>query len=148
MIIRGAILGTLVTVGVILVDRAGGLAMLNARLYDLRAAWCQPDRKGESNYVVHVDIDDAALESYGKPPWPRNVYADVVDELSRSKAKVIAFDMTMPDPEDVAGTGNANHRAGSRRNGGGRTPGCAAACSPGRPRSSSRGGSCRGYGSA
>ena len=42
--------------------------------------------------VTIVDIDDKSLEKLGQWPWPRTRIADLVTELTRLGAVVIAFD--------------------------------------------------------
>src|SRR3981081_4648573 len=43
--------------------------------------------------VTIVDIDDKSLEKLGQWPWPRTRIADLVTELTRLGAGVIAFDV-------------------------------------------------------
>lgn len=45
-----------------------------------------------SGEVVIVDIDEKSLDAYGQWPWPRNIVADLVTNLTSYGAKVIAFD--------------------------------------------------------
>jgi len=49
-----------------------------------------------SNKVSIVDVDDATLEKYG---WPlnRTKYAEIITNLKKLGAKVIAFDIVFPD---------------------------------------------------
>ncbi len=58
----------------------------------------------EEDKVVVVAIDDLSIsaDSYdlGKWPWPRRVYAPVIDYLSRAGARAIGFDLYFP-LEDV-----------------------------------------------
>lgn len=42
--------------------------------------------------VTIVDIDDKSMEKLGQWPWPRTRIADLVTELTRLGAVVIAFD--------------------------------------------------------
>jgi adenylate cyclase len=49
--------------------------------------------------VVIVDIDEASLRKYGQFPWPRTRIADLVTNLTRLKAVVIAFDIAFPEPD-------------------------------------------------
>jgi adenylate cyclase len=49
--------------------------------------------------VVIVDIDEASLKKYGQFPWPRTRIADLVTNLTRLKAVVIAFDIAFPEPD-------------------------------------------------
>lgn len=52
--------------------------------------------------VMIVDIDEQALEIYGQWPWPRNIMADLVKNLTALEAKVIAFDGVFAEPDRTA----------------------------------------------
>lgn len=56
-----------------------------------------PRPPGDS--VIIVDIDEVALEIYGQWPWPRNIMADLVSNLTMMEAKVIAFDGVFAEPD-------------------------------------------------
>jgi adenylate cyclase len=49
--------------------------------------------------VTIVDIDDKSMEKLGQWPWPRTRIADLVTELTRLGAVVIAFDVVFPEPD-------------------------------------------------
>lgn len=49
--------------------------------------------------VTIVDIDDKSLEKLGQWPWPRTRIADLVSELTRLGAVVIAFDVVFAEPD-------------------------------------------------
>ena len=46
-----------------------------------------------------VDIDDKSLEKFGQWPWPRTRIADLITELTRLGAVVIAFDAVFSEPD-------------------------------------------------
>jgi adenylate cyclase len=48
-------------------------------------------------------IDEKSLAAEGRWPWPRTKLAALVDALSRDGARVIAFDVSFPEPESDAG---------------------------------------------
>jgi signal transduction histidine kinase/CHASE2 domain-containing sensor protein len=54
-----------------------------------------PDKR-----IIIVALDDASLQTYGRSltTWPRTLYADLVDQLSRGGARVIAFDVLFSEP--------------------------------------------------
>ncbi|MCB1591873.1 MAG: adenylate/guanylate cyclase domain-containing protein [Alphaproteobacteria bacterium] len=56
-----------------------------------------PRPAGDS--VIIVDIDELALETYGQWPWPRNIMADLVNNLTMMEAKVIVMDGVMAEPD-------------------------------------------------
>ncbi len=46
-----------------------------------------------------VDIDEAALETWGQWPWPRTLLAQMVEHLGEYGAAAIAFDMLFAEPD-------------------------------------------------
>ena len=56
-------------------------------------------RKKTARPVTIVDIDDKSLEKFGQWPWPRTRIADLVAELTRLGALVIAFDAVFSEPD-------------------------------------------------
>jgi adenylate cyclase len=49
--------------------------------------------------VTIVDIDEKSLATLGQWPWPRSIMADIVADLTRLGAVVIAFDVMFPEPD-------------------------------------------------
>jgi adenylate cyclase len=49
--------------------------------------------------VTIVDIDDKSMEKLGQWPWPRTRIADLITELTRLGAVVIAFDVVFSEPD-------------------------------------------------
>lgn len=49
--------------------------------------------------IAIIDIDDASLQAEGRWPWPRDKIADLVNELSKQGAAVIAFDILLAEKE-------------------------------------------------
>src|SRR6266481_6838596 len=56
-------------------------------------------RKKTARPVTIVDIDDKSMEKLGQWPWPRTRIADLVTELTRLGAVVIAFDAVFSEPD-------------------------------------------------
>lgn len=56
-------------------------------------------RKKTARPVTIVDIDDKSMEKLGQWPWPRTRIADLVVELTRLGAVVIAFDVVFSEPD-------------------------------------------------
>src|SRR3954453_17393917 len=56
-------------------------------------------RKKAVRPVTIVDIDDKSMEKLGQWPWPRTRIADLVTELTRLGAVVIAFDVVFSEPD-------------------------------------------------
>src|ERR1700692_331069 len=49
--------------------------------------------------VTIVDIDEKSLAKFGQWPWPRTRIADIVSNLTRLGAVVIAFDVVFAEPD-------------------------------------------------
>ena len=56
-----------------------------------------PNQELNQNKVVMVEITDECLATYGKWPWTREHFAQLVRILKRSETKVIAFDISFFD---------------------------------------------------
>ncbi|MEH2551809.1 adenylate cyclase [Bradyrhizobium sp. AZCC 2262] len=56
-------------------------------------------RQKTARPVTIVDIDDKSLEKFGQWPWPRTRIADLITELTRLGAVVIAFDAVFSEPD-------------------------------------------------
>jgi class 3 adenylate cyclase/CHASE2 domain-containing sensor protein len=96
-------LGVALTLIVIVASAAGWLDSLENWFYDQRALYCQQFTKPPTTQLVHLDLDDRALEVIGKWPWPRSKLAGILDELGRAKPKVVATDLIFPDAEGITG---------------------------------------------
>ncbi|MEO0350825.1 MAG: adenylate/guanylate cyclase domain-containing protein [Cyanobacteria bacterium P01_A01_bin.15] len=53
--------------------------------------------------IIIVAIDEASLGRYGPYPWPRDLYADLLDRLMLVQPAAVGFDILMPEttPEDA-----------------------------------------------
>jgi adenylate cyclase len=60
-------------------------------LYDLKIRHLS--RPQMCNQIVHVDIDDDAIEKLGQWPWDRKISADIVDRLTTLGARAVVFDI-------------------------------------------------------
>jgi adenylate cyclase len=56
-------------------------------------------RKKTARPVRIVNIDEKSLAKYGQWPWPRTRIAELVNDLTRMGARVIAFDIMFPEPD-------------------------------------------------
>ncbi|HVT89635.1 MAG TPA: adenylate/guanylate cyclase domain-containing protein [Tepidisphaeraceae bacterium] len=92
-------LGLVLTLAVILCDCFGLLDRFERFIYDRRAQYCQFFTPPPTDKIVHLDIDDEALQDIGSFPWPRTKLAEMVDELHRAGAKVIGFDIIFPEAQ-------------------------------------------------
>jgi class 3 adenylate cyclase/CHASE2 domain-containing sensor protein len=98
---RVAVFGLSLTLLIVIAELAGfwPLQRLDGALYDWRVQFCQRHLKPPTDQIVHINIDDAALErlawDLGDWPWPRGALADIVTEVSNAKPKVIFLDLLL-----------------------------------------------------
>jgi class 3 adenylate cyclase/CHASE2 domain-containing sensor protein len=92
--------GSLATATVAVAYLLGWLDPVEGGLYDARARLCQVFTPKPTDKLVHVDIDDAALEAMGAWPWPRTLTAGLVDEMAAAGAKAVALDVLYTEPQD------------------------------------------------
>jgi adenylate cyclase len=62
-------------------------------------------------------IDDASIARIGRWPWDRSIHADLIRKIANAGARVIAYDVNFPEPQDaendndlasaIIGAGNA-----------------------------------------
>jgi len=50
-----------------------------------------------------VNIDEAALDKYGQFPFPRKIYAEIIEELYARNAGIVVFNVMMPEPDRFNG---------------------------------------------
>src|SRR3954464_15654586 len=98
VLFRCTIAGVAITMCVVLLDMAGTLEPLELWLYDRRATDCQYFNKPPTDRIVHIDIDDASLDTLGRWPWPRSVIAQLLDEIALAKPKAVLFDVISSEP--------------------------------------------------
>ena len=100
IIADSALVGVLLTFLVAAADAGGVLAHLERWFYDQRARHCQASMPPPTDRLVHVDIDDAALEAVGRWPWDRAVLAEILDEIALAKPRVIGLDVLLSEPQE------------------------------------------------
>jgi serine phosphatase RsbU (regulator of sigma subunit)/CHASE2 domain-containing sensor protein len=94
-----AVIGTSFALLVLIADATSLLRPLEMWLYDLRARQCQFFQPAPSRDVVHVLIDDDAIEAIGAWPWRRSTVAAILDEMRLASPKVVALDVLFTDPQ-------------------------------------------------
>ena len=97
--LKPLLLGAIVSLGVTLLSQIGALAGWQTRVVDtflfLRERQPEPE-------IVLVTIDEDAFKSLGeRQPLSRRYLADLADVLYRSRARVVAFDVTVKTKTDV-----------------------------------------------
>ena len=55
------------------------------------------------NEIWTVDIDESAIAQHGQWPFPRKVYADLIEELYRRDAGLVVFNVLMPETDRAGG---------------------------------------------
>jgi adenylate cyclase len=101
-------------IGVLVLLIVSGITTpLDNALYDLHARFWHytPD-----NNVVIVAIDAKSLDAVGRFPWPRSVYAQLIDRLTADGVRGIGMDITMSTPSNDPGN-DAQVAAAIHRNG-------------------------------
>ena len=93
VLVHTIVLGVALTLGVMAADFYGLLISLENWTYDKRATVCQFFTPPPTDKLVHLDIDDRALEVIGVWPWPRSNLAEMIDELRLAAPKVVAMDI-------------------------------------------------------
>ena len=99
------LVGTVLTLLVVALDLAGAFTPLEWWLYDRRASNCQFFTPPPTDTLVHIDIDDAALDSLSAEkiswPWNRGVWAELLDEIRLAGPKAVALDIIFPEPNQL-----------------------------------------------
>src|SRR4051812_6098191 len=100
LFVHTVLLGIALTLAVILLDGLGLLRSLDNWFYDQRALRCQQFAPAPTTRLVHLDIDDRALEVVGAWPWPRYKLAAMLDELGRAEPKAVGTDIIFPEAQE------------------------------------------------
>jgi len=99
---RGAVIGAAAAVLVLAVWAAGAFDSLEYRSWDQRVGFYAPrETPDESVALVLLDQDslDWVRDEFGLSwPWPRELYAYIVDYFSRAEAAAVVFDVLYLDP--------------------------------------------------
>jgi class 3 adenylate cyclase len=95
--VRGVILVLLA----VILQVGGVLGPLESLLYDERVRHCQGDQPQPAAALVHLDVDDNALNYIGHWPWPPEKLARIVDEIALAKPKVLAMDVIFAEAKGV-----------------------------------------------
>lgn len=102
LLLHGAILGLATAVAAMALSWFGLLASLEALTFDIRARLlARPGPATESIKLILLDQKslDWAAEEFGLGwPWPREVYAPLVDFCRQAGARVLAFDVVYTEP--------------------------------------------------
>jgi len=91
-------IGALVVLLVLLLDLAGVFKPFDARTRDLQQQHVAREHAPMTSDIVHVDIDDGALQRIGRWPWPRSLLAGCIETLGDAGARTIAVDLELSEP--------------------------------------------------
>lgn len=80
---------------VILFTLTNAYKYLEFTLYDLRFKIKPSIPQWEE--LVFIDMDDMSVKNIGKYPWPRTVYAQVLETMDDVGIRQVAFDVEFPD---------------------------------------------------
>jgi CHASE2 domain-containing sensor protein/class 3 adenylate cyclase len=83
-----------------LASALGWFAPLERATLDARFQFAQSRDRNLSNDIRLIEIDDGAIESVGRWPWPRSTLADALDELARAGARTLALDLLLDDASE------------------------------------------------
>ena len=93
------LIGLLITLFFLFTSYTGIFDFTNAiemKVFDFRASIAAP---GERNPDIElVVISDKDLDELGRFPWPRNILAKGIENLSLAGAKVIALNILFTEP--------------------------------------------------
>ena len=80
---------------------AWGAGLLDrAELWTLDARMRRQPTIQSSDQILHVDIDDQAIDQIGRWPWPRRRIAQLIRTLDQCGAKAVALDILFPAPQE------------------------------------------------
>ena len=96
---QSVLLGLTITVLVVAVELLGGFRTLQRETIDFRFTHARWRDEPLSDQIRFVDIDDGALESVGRWPWPRSTLADAINELRHAGVRTIALDVLLDDAQ-------------------------------------------------
>jgi adenylate cyclase len=98
LLLIGAVLLRVPALGVS--DSAPMLKLRNLVFDEYQRQWPRPYRPDLP--VRIVDVDEESLRRFGQWPWPRTLFARIVDRLAEADAGVVAFDIVFAEPDRTA----------------------------------------------
>lgn len=75
----------------ILVWHGGAIERLGYKVYDLKLSFFAKSQ--ENPNIVHIDVDDHAIEEFGQWPWDRSISARIASKLKGLGARAVVFDI-------------------------------------------------------
>ena len=97
--------GLIVAIGfllAVLLHVAGTTDLLELKTLDIRFQLSDRDTKANEDIII-VLIDEASLQSMqplvGRWPWPRSLFADLIDFMTYAEAKAVMFDILFTETQ-------------------------------------------------
>ena len=81
-----------------------GLGRIDQTIYDKLIT--HSGRPARDDIII-VAIDDYSLSELGRWPWPREYHARLIDQLARSRPRMIGLDLILSEPEAAPAVGDA-----------------------------------------
>lgn len=98
------LIGILLTLFFLFITLTGVLdfpGAIEMKAFDMRAKLAAPEDRNPDIELVVISEDD--LSELGRFPWPRDILAQGIRNLSLAGAKVIALNIYFPEPEESSG---------------------------------------------
>ena len=104
-VVAGLSLGAVAALIALSLGAAGSLDTAELKAYDWRMRRVADPASVNKNIVL-VEINDASIRDmaragFGRWPWPRVAMSFAIDYLKRAPAKVVAIDVSLPEPDFV-----------------------------------------------
>ncbi len=93
------LISLLIATSLVLIERHPFYQLLELKLYDLQMNLRTPPKQDER--ILFVEMDEEAIENLGRWPWPRNIFANIINTLNSLNAKQVIFDVTFTQPTQV-----------------------------------------------
>ncbi|WP_372657124.1 CHASE2 domain-containing serine/threonine-protein kinase [Hydrogenophaga sp.] len=118
-----ALVGLVVVLAVLLLHVSTDLfAGLERRFYD--SASTRTERL-PSDRIAIIAIDDQSIANIGRWPWPREVHAQLIEQLAAAQAKTVAYSVFFFEPQTDRGLQSLRELGGRLGAGAAATPGLA-----------------------
>ncbi|MFC1510547.1 CHASE2 domain-containing protein [Candidatus Omnitrophota bacterium] len=98
--LTGILISIVIAIIIILLSSLSPFQMLENKLYDWQMT-LRPNPPPQSEHIVFIEMDDEAIATLGRWPWPRNYFAHIINTLNSLGAKQILFDVTFAQPTNM-----------------------------------------------
>lgn len=113
-LIEWVILSLSLLVSSVVIFTVDGASRIDNAIYDIAShQLISPPTKD----VVIIKIDDDSIRTLGKWPWPREIYATVLDKLTQAPAAAVGLDIILDRPDLVNPDGDLQLATAIQKNG-------------------------------